>query len=147
MVKLEMIEEIKSKLSQVAEAIAPYTDAPLVLSAGAALAVYGIRDHYDDLDLDVEPKAYQVLLDAQVFPTFPIPNLKDGIRVFEWADIHCRQGWVETVEVEGVVVYTLDCMLQQKLSLLYLPGRCDAKKESDHRDILAIRALIAQKAS
>lgn len=147
MLNVDLVQSIKNKLAMVRESIAPYADAPLVLSAGAALAVYGIRDHYDDLDLDIEPKAYQVLLDAQVFPTFPIPNLKDGIRVFEWADIHCRQGWVETVEVEGVLVYTLDCMLQQKLSLLYLPGRSEAKKESDRRDILAIRALIAQKAA
>lgn len=147
MLNVDLVQSIKNKLAMVRKAIAPYTDAPLVLSAGAALAVYGIRNHYDDLDLDIEPAAYEALLEANVFPTFPIPNLKYGIRVFDWADIHCRQGWVETVEVNGVLVYTLDCMLQQKLSLLYLLGRSDAKKDSDRRDILAIRALLAQKAA
>lgn len=114
-----------------------------ILSAGAALVVYGIREDTSDLDLDTdhrvitrmksEPEAILTMFNGGLVVEIP-PDLSFHPYAVPFSDCLMAFG--------GVAVYTLEALLRQKRRLLESPERNPAKLDNDRADIRAIEKRL-----
>lgn len=140
-----MVNEIKERLKLVAQEIGCST-LDLVLSAGAGMVMHGARDHFDDLDLDIEMSKFKALKELDKYPHKDLPNGMELLSIFPWADVHGQLRVADTVVIDGVRVFTVRELIQQKKTLLNLPGRSEKKIRQDIADIAALERLLKEEA-
>lgn len=114
----------------------------VVLSAGAALVIFGIRDTTSDLDVDVPVEVFERLRRCSSGPSrgFERVMYSPGI------DLHVlspeRVLAKHTVFGEEVYTYTLTDLGKQKHALLSLVGRREYKKAQDRADLFFIESTL-----
>ena len=110
----------------------------VILSAGGALVLLGLREKTADLDLDVPISFYN-----KVKRDYGIGYLKEG---------DCYR-WDETVDIkpsldipsfcsEGVYCYTISELIKQKEYLLTLDTRPSVKKIQDKIDLMKLKRIV-----
>lgn len=127
--RLELIREYK----QIAELL----DGDLVVSAGAALVMLGIREECGDIDVDVSIYTWERLFTPEQrskAPNGPLPKL--GM------DFHpaliTRDSWKD---IDGVKVYEIDHLIKQKQELIARPDRFPEKLPQDRLDLAGLHKL------
>lgn len=112
----------------------------VVLSAGAALVMMGIRESTADLDVDVLPNVFKILGKKKGV------ELEDGsftmIHYSDHVHIHELDTLTGRVCIEGVWCYSPGEMLTQKRYLVNHPKRNPNKLEQDRKDIEGLEALV-----
>lgn len=124
----------------------------LWLSAGAALVIHGIREFTSDIDagcrtdtllkvsnqLNREPIPFQgsVMFCNEVSLQLPVEEWFTDFYSEDKTDIN------KLVFIDGVAVWDLDSLLEQKQRMLLLPNRSDEKLLQDVKDIRAISNKI-----
>lgn len=139
-----LVQQIQVKMALVAKEI--HCDVlDLTLSAGAGLALYGVRTHFDDLDLDIALPKFKLLKSEGKYPHKTLQNGVELLSVFPWADVHGQVVKVDTVVMHGIRVFTVEALINQKITLLKLPGRPVHKLQQDAADIKALEKLLLKK--
>lgn len=112
----------------------------VVLGAGAALVMLGLRKYTNDLDVDVPREVFEKHKSRK--------GSKPGIlnELVEWdgsVDIHpvikCKNN---VVEIEGVSIYHPSILLGQKEALISHPLRNVGKLPQDRKDINLLKECI-----
>lgn len=104
----------------------------MVLGAGGACVVYEVRLYTQDLDLEVPDWLYDKLISEGHTETI---HTNPNIVVLEYTDtiqLHRSSGDGRAVEIDGIWVYPLEKLLEQKLSL---------NRPKDQTDIQRLQAL------
>jgi hypothetical protein len=105
----------------------------VVVSAGGACLMYGLREETDDLDVDVPEAFWDKLVKAGHEPLkFHKPFPGELIQYDEKLALHHWEG-VATRMVDGVCVYAPIALLEQKLKL---------NRPKDQADIAALKEMI-----
>lgn len=122
------------------------------LSAGSALVIHGIREFTSDLDLGCRkttllkvakhlgrepiPFPTSVIFCKEVSLQLPVPEY--------YTDFHSEDELDKDklVYLDGVGVYSLYDLLEQKQRMILLPRRSDEKLLQDVKDIRAINAMM-----
>ena len=112
----------------------------VVLCAGAALVVLGIRETTKDLDVDIDPILFKFY--ARTYPVKKEPNVNDMIAFKHDVDLHEFNPDTGIVCVNGVWTYSPSAMLIQKRYLAKLPNRPLSKREQDLEDIRQLEQVI-----
>lgn len=129
---------------------------PVVLSAGCALVIYGVRESTSDIDADVRESVYRRLrsrLDSSVIQKFGEVeyfaindeidlHVLDPSRKFNDASICFKDSHPLYEQAKGVQLYTLSDMHKQKKALISNPLRNPKKLEQDRKDLAGIVRLI-----
>lgn len=108
----------------------------VVLSAGGALVMMGIRSETDDMDVDVNPNVFR--LESKRHPYIAEENVNPRVVYNEFIDLHELSENTGVVCIEGVWVYSPSEMLYQKRHLASIPNRAPGKRE---RDLIEIGQL------
>lgn len=133
-------EELKAAyFAALAELDLPAED--VVVSAGGACVMYGVREDTADIDVSIPVEVFkQVASGMEKYLTyFSIDG--DTVAVLplnDQVDLHptptgLRAEGFQTTLVEGVCCLTVDALLEQKLLL---------NREKDQADIVALKALV-----
>lgn len=133
--KAQVVERYKQLLVELGE------DArDVVLSAGAALVILGIRDFTTDLDVDVSPGTFKWLANSHLIITEE--GVSDLIKYRLDVDIHEFDDTIGRVCVDGVWMYSPSELLKQKRHLARMPNRKEGKREADLREADLLEKLI-----
>lgn len=146
--KARVVERYKELLNELTEPAHQ-----VVLSAGAALVILGLREETADLDVDVPTGVFlwafnntnarlrtageplQRLMVEQGVPRF---NLHADIAMHELSDT------IGLVCVEGIWMYSPSELLYQKRALARSPDRDQDKRERDLKEVALIEQLIKE---
>lgn len=112
----------------------------VVLSAGAAAVMMGLRDETDDLDADVLPGVFKWACTAKKL--IVEDNVNDRIKYSEKVDLHILDEDRGVVCIEGVWVYSPRELLHQKKHLARMENRPYAKMIRDQIEITLLEELI-----
>lgn len=113
----------------------------VLVSAGGALLMLGMREETSDLDLDVRPEVYDLY------------KHKDNVRrnsMAEYVDysdvisLHEMPDDIGKQEVDGVWLYSTADLIDQKTQLHQMPDRAEGKAARDWNDLQMLHALNAQ---
>lgn len=113
----------------------------VVLSAGAALVIMGVREETEDLDVDVKPGVFswaakgKTILDDGLTPRFAFG---------EDVDLHIANEDTGVACVDGVWIYSPSAMLFQKRLLARFAGRKPEKREKDLAEIAILERIVKQ---
>lgn len=113
----------------------------VVLSAGAALVMMGVRDQTADLDADVNEGVFKMHGRAKGILT---DGLNPRVAFDDTVDLHARDESAGVVCVEGVWIYSPSSMLLQKRHLMHDPKRKPEKFVQDGLDIALLEQLVQQ---
>lgn len=111
---------------------------PVVVTAGGAMVMHGLREESYDLDLEVEQAMYDYWLNG---PNKGVSDALLGgkiVTITDGVDIHMASAEATTVEIEGVTTFDLPSLLTQKLALVTHPRRKRLKVVQDMLDLAAI---------
>lgn len=111
----------------------------VVVSAGGALLMFGLREETSDIDLDVSEetfKRFEHFGELEYFGDKKIINLDNLIA------LHQMEGDVEVVEIEGVFVYSVESLISFKKKLINNPLRKKEKIEQDLSDLSKLEILL-----
>ena len=111
----------------------------VVVSAGGALLMLGLRESTNDLDLDVPENTFNAFKNesnVEFFGTKEIVNLNEVV------SLHRMEGSIKTVTVDGVCIYSVEELISFKKSLIANPLRNKAKLEQDFSDLEKLEKLI-----
>ena len=103
----------------------------VVLGAGGVCVMLGLRSHTNDVDVDVEKKIFDILLQCNYKNHALGNNLV--LEVTEYMDVHLVDKIKDTIVIEGVTCYTAESVLRFKLNL---------NREKDQADIRALREYL-----
>lgn len=110
----------------------------VVVSAGGALLLLGLREESSDLDLDVLDEVY----DAQLVGRHErFSSLGAYLDISEDVSLHRMPKGIEKICVDGVYMYSIPEMIKQKTALSNMPDRMAGKAEKDRADIAKLLAL------
>lgn len=137
MKKADVIKRYQALLVELDE---PARD--VVLSAGGALVVLGLRESTADLDVDVQPNVFKWL--ARSHLTLSDPGVPDSIKYRLDVDVHALSETVGVVCVDGVWIYSPSELLKQKRYLASLPSRREGKRERDWFEVELLEQLIKE---
>ncbi len=109
----------------------------VIVSAGAACMVYGLREEIKDIDVDVEEELFDILNIHHKEKKIEVKEVS-GIRIARVIsigniDIHVLTNDEEFHVIDGIGTYTLNQLLKQKKAM---------NREKDQADIKAIEHLI-----
>jgi hypothetical protein len=111
-----------------------------VLSSGAACVMHGVRKETVDLDVDVTPDVFEML--RKVPSTINALTRMDDIdgqkhATIEWMGTYSFRvrplPHRDTVEIDGVCVYTVDELLDQKMNF---------NRPKDQDDITCLKKIL-----
>lgn len=112
----------------------------VVLSAGAALVMMGVRETTTDLDVDILPNVFKLISKTKGVQvedeSFTMIHYSDHV------DLHELDLNTGRVCIEGVWCYSPGEMLTQKRYLVNHPKRDLSKIEQDRKDIEGLEQLI-----
>lgn len=111
----------------------------VILSAGAALVVMGIREETSDLDVDVPTSVFNWA--SNKFGVIENETVNKRVQYTPLVDLHEYDENTGVVCIEGVWLYSPTELLKQKHWLTKLADRTDIKTQQDHRDIRQLETL------
>ena len=116
-----------------------------VIGTGAALAIYGIRDSFDDIDVSVTPETYARLIKLGHVSHYD-ESFKVNIITFKELniDVHSDAEQVKqpTEFIHGMRVSSPEVILEMKRRMRNHPDRKREKIARDDKDIAALEQLI-----
>lgn len=112
----------------------------VVLSAGAALVMMGIRENTNDLDADVPTAAFKN--EARKNGIVEEENVNPRVKYTDHIELHELSEYTGRVCIEGVYVYSPHALLQQKRHLAHIPNRPPIKREQDLMEIVQLESLV-----
>ena len=111
----------------------------VVLSAGGALVMMGLREKTDDLDVDIQPSVFKwAALGRNVITE---ENVSPRVKYKENIDLHELSETTAVVCIDGVWVYSPGEMIIQKRHLATLPNRAFGKRERDLIELTQLESL------
>jgi hypothetical protein len=111
----------------------------VVVSAGGALLILGLREEVTDLNLDVRDIVYE----AKKFGHKEQSSSHGAyIEMNAMVSLHKRREGVKTMRVRGVYIYTPDELLKQKKALAEAPDRPSDKRRQDLIDMERLHWLL-----
>lgn len=110
----------------------------VLVSAGGALLVLGLREESSDLDLDVRPEIYDLYKNKD---NVRRSSLGEYVDFNEIVSLHEMPDFLEKQEVEGVWLYSTTDLIEQKTRLAEMPDRMPGKAERDRNDIVMLMAM------
>lgn len=117
----------------------------VIVSAGGALLMLGLRDDTDDLDLDVR----QIVYAAQSTRLGHSRQRRSSHGTYlDYSDqisLHVTPSHIRTQVVNGVTLYSINDLINQKEKLAHAPDRKPEKAEQDLKDIEALKKLQRQR--
>jgi len=111
----------------------------VVLSAGAALVMMGVRDQTEDLDVDVRSNIFKWLSNGR--KVIEEEHVSPRIEYRSNIDIHELSENTGVVCIAGVWMYSPGELLIQKRYLANMPNRRFAKREKDLAEITQLETL------
>ena len=111
----------------------------VVLSAGAAAVMMGIRDETDDLDVDVLPGVFKWVCGTK--PVIVEENVSDRVAYSDHVDLHVLDEDRGVVCIDGIWVYSPRELLAQKRKLAKMPNRTPGKMLRDSIEIGLLEEL------
>ena len=111
----------------------------VVVSAGGALVMLGLRGSTSDLDLDVSDDVYRLLKPGKVLRHCAMGEFYDYDNTVSLQSIPKE---VEVMVVNGVSIYSIPTLLWQKGRMSALATRPADKVEQDKRDIQSLQQLL-----
>jgi len=111
----------------------------VVLSAGAAMVLLGLRKYTNDLDVDVPPEVFEkhkARKGSQQGLTGELV-IWDGV-----TDIHSLPADVEVMDCLGAYIYHPVALIKQKETMASHPDRKPEKVAQDRKDIQALKQLL-----
>lgn len=141
-------QQVASRMSALSRLCPGIKTTDYVIGAGCALAILGLRDTFDDIDIAVSGRTYQKLLRLGNKTVTNHPSGKPVIQILPVkADIHLDLPYMEMptiiIELPGrvsVKILSPEALLEQKEHLLKTMGR-----EKDRRDVEALRRYITHR--
>lgn len=112
--------------------------ADVLVGAGGACVLYGVREQTEDIDADVPDELFDKLLKTNKYRLSYFQMGSVAVEVLEYnsvIDLHRRSAATQTSVVEGVHCYSVQQVLQQKLRL---------NRPKDQADITALKAILAK---
>lgn len=111
----------------------------VVVSAGGALLILGLREEVSDLDLDVRDIVYEAMSCGR-----KEQHSSHGayIEMSDSVSLHKRREGVKVIRVRGVYIYTPEELLKQKRALIEAPDRPSDKRRQDLLDVERLHWLI-----
>lgn len=118
-----------------------------LVSAGGACLMLGLRDKSSDIDLDIPAEIFDFLASTGQFEIRGALDAEDRLIVWdEYVDLHRMSGPRDWINVEGVAMYTLDALIEQKMRMSTHPRRKAHKVSQDILDIKVLKELRATQA-
>jgi hypothetical protein len=114
----------------------------VVLSAGSASVMMGLRDETDDLDADVLPGVFKWACAVKKATVIVEENVNDRIKYSDKVDLHILDEDRGRVCIEGVWVYSPQELLNQKRYLMRMPNRRAEKMLRDQLEVSQLEELI-----
>jgi len=114
----------------------------IILSAGGALVMMGVREEAEDLDLDVSKGTFNWAARGRKVTT--ATNLNPLINYAEDVDFHIRDEDAGVVKISGVWCYSPNSLLVQKRHLAALDRRPSAKRDQDLKDIARLEEVMKE---
>jgi len=111
----------------------------VVLSAGAAAVMMGIRDETSDLDADVLPGVFKWA--ATTKSIIKAEGITDRVVYAESIGLHVLDEDRGRVCIEGVWVYSPRELIIQKRQLSHNPNRCIGKRVQDEVEIALLISM------
>lgn len=105
----------------------------------------GVRTETKDLDVDIPGKDFDKLKNSGRYQIKTALDPNDELIVFgSTVDLHRGRDHRKTVEVEGVHIYSIDDLIEQKTRMADHPKRSQEKRLADLNDIDRLKALKAK---
>ena len=116
----------------------------VIVSAGGALLMLGLRDGTDDLDLDVRQIVYAALSTRLGHSKQRRSSHGTYLDYTDKISLHVTPARITTQVVNGVTLYSINDLIKQKEKLAKAPDRKPEKAEQDRKDIEALMKLQLQ---
>jgi hypothetical protein len=113
----------------------------VVVSAGGALLMLGLRDDTDDLDLDVRQIVYAAMSARLGYSKQRHSSHGSYLDYTDKISLHAMPKHIKTQVINGVYVYSTDDLIKQKEKLAKAPDRKPEKAAQDQKDIEALHRL------
>jgi len=114
----------------------------VVLSAGAALVMMGVRDEAEDLDADVLAPVFRWVSGSRT--VLLEEGFAERIEYAEDIDLHILDEDTGIVCVDGVWIYSPQSMLTQKRYLATHPNRKEEKRVVDLAEVAVLEHILKQ---
>lgn len=114
----------------------------VVLSAGAALVMMGVRDEAEDLDVDILGPVFRWVSGSKA--VLLEEGFAERIEYAPGIDLHILDEDTGIVCVDGVWIYSPQSMLTQKRYLAKHPNRKEDKRVIDLMEIGVLEHMIKQ---
>jgi hypothetical protein len=108
----------------------------MVVGAGGACVLHGVREQTEDIDTDVPEELFYKLLDSGKYKWYYFTSGTSKVIVLEYnqvIDIHRLEHGIQSTMVDGVNCYSVEQVLKQKQALNRL---------KDQADIIALQQLL-----
>lgn len=112
----------------------------VVLSAGGALVMMGVREKTEDLDVDIRPSVFNWV--GITLPKIAEENVSLRIKYDSFIDLHVLSEDTGLACIDGVWCYSAREMLLQKKHLANIPNRTPGKRERDLMEIVHLESLV-----
>lgn len=132
-------DQVKTRYNALVESLGELPH-HVVLSAGGALVMMGVRDKTDDLDVDVRPGVFTWA--AVTHPKIVEENVSPRVQYNSFVDLHELNEDTGLACVEGVWCYSPRELLLQKRHLSNMPNRLLGKRERDLMEIVQLESLV-----
>lgn len=110
----------------------------VLVSAGGALLLLGLREESSDLDLDVRREVYDKF---KRHGNIRRSSLGEYVDYNELVSLHVTPSGIGKMEVDGVWMYSVGELMVQKMALANMPDRTPGKAVKDLKDIEQLKSL------
>lgn len=115
-----------------------------LVSAGGACLMLGLRDKSEDIDLDIPAEVFDWILKSRKHKVLEALDPKDKVIVWsDSVDLHRMSESRDWMKVEGVGLYSLNGLIEQKERMAKHPQRKPHKIPQDLHDIQQLKHLKA----
>ncbi|MDD2819518.1 MAG: hypothetical protein PHN51_12080 [Candidatus Nanopelagicales bacterium] len=126
--RVELIERYKAALAEL-----PLEPTQMIVGAGGACVMHGVREETSDIDVDVPADLFTKLLETGVFNTHYFGTTL-VLEYNDFIDMHAITEDRATVLIDGVCCHSLEETLASKLRL---------NRAKDQRDIAALKTKVS----
>lgn len=113
----------------------------VLVSAGGALLMLGLRADTDDLDLDVREVVYRGATKKVGKGNVRRSSHGEYLDYTDSVSLHITPSHIRSESVNGVYIYSLEDLIKQKEKLASAPDRKPEKVIQDNKDIEALKEL------
>lgn len=132
-------DQVKKRYDALVEALGELPH-EVVLSAGGALVMMGVRETTNDLDVDVRPGVFKWV--AKIREIIIEANVNPRLKYDAYIDLHELSEDTGLACIDGVWCYSPRELLLQKRHLSDIPNRTQGKRERDLMEIVQLESLV-----